>query len=117
MGNPSAPTLANIFLCNLEKRFLDTCPSEFKPVLYRRYLDDTFVLFRHQSHAALFVDYINGMHANIEFTAEIEKHNKLNFLDMLIYRENNKKIHQYTGNLVLRDSELHSLVLFHLYTK
>ena len=35
MGNPSAPTLANIFLCNLEKRFLNTCPSEFKPVFYR----------------------------------------------------------------------------------
>ena len=48
-------------------------------------------LFRHQSHAALFLDYINSMHANIEFTAEIEKDNKLNFLDMLIYRESNKK--------------------------
>ena len=49
-----------------------------------------FVLFRHQSHAALFFYYINSKHANIEFTSEIEKNNKLNSLDMLIYRENNK---------------------------
>ena len=32
MGNPSAPTIANFFLCNLEKCFLDTCLSEFTPV-------------------------------------------------------------------------------------
>ena len=55
-----------------------------------------FLDINHMLH--FFFDYINSMLANIEFTAEIEKDNKLNFLEMLIYRQNNKKNHQYTGN-------------------
>ena len=47
------PTFANIFMCFNEKFWLDECPDEFKPVFYRRYIDDTFVLFRHQSHPAV----------------------------------------------------------------
>ena len=42
MGSPLRPSLANTSMCALEKMFLDNCPSEFKPILYRRYVDDTF---------------------------------------------------------------------------
>jgi len=38
MGNPLGPTLANVFLCFHEQRWLDNCPSEFKPVFYKRYI-------------------------------------------------------------------------------
>ena len=41
MGNPLGPTLANLFLCHHETNWLSNyCPLEFKPVLYRRYIDD-----------------------------------------------------------------------------
>ena len=44
MGSPSGPTLANVFLCYHKKILLQSCPSEFKPVIYRRYVDDTIHL-------------------------------------------------------------------------
>ena len=46
MGSPLGPTLANAFLSYHEKTWLENWPSEFKPVLYRRYVDDIFVLFK-----------------------------------------------------------------------
>ena len=46
MGGCVSPTLAEIFLGHHESLWLDKCPPVFKPVLYRRYVDDTFLLFR-----------------------------------------------------------------------
>ena len=43
MGSPLGPTLPNALLCHYEKLWLDNCPTE-KPVVYRRYVDDIFVL-------------------------------------------------------------------------
>ena len=45
MGCPLRPTLANIFLCHWEELWLNKCPKQFRPTYYRRYMDDTFVLF------------------------------------------------------------------------
>ena len=50
MGSPLGPTLANVFLSYYEQIWLDECPKEFKPDYYRRYVDDTFVLFRSPEH-------------------------------------------------------------------
>ena len=50
MGSPLGPTLANVFLCYHEKIWLQNCPSEFKPIIYRRCVDDTFLLFRSKNH-------------------------------------------------------------------
>ena len=84
MGLPLGPTFANIFMCHHEVQWLEECPADFKPFLYRRYVDDTFVLFHDKSHAALFLDYLNSKHQNIKFTLENECNNKLNFLDISI---------------------------------
>ena len=89
MGNPLGPTLANVFLCFHEQRWLDDCPIEFKPKLYRSYVDDIFLLFSDQSHVNQFYNYINSKHSNIKFTSDIEKNNCLNFLDVDINRINN----------------------------
>ena len=45
MGSPLGPTLANIFLCYWEEMWLQKCPKNFAPVYYKRYMDDTFILF------------------------------------------------------------------------
>ena len=50
MGSPLGPTFANAFLCHYEQKWLDSCPYAFKPTLYRRYVDDTFLIFRKKSH-------------------------------------------------------------------
>ena len=45
MGSPLGPTLANIFLCYHETTWLKNCPKSFKPVCYKRHVNDIFVLF------------------------------------------------------------------------
>ena len=90
MGNPLGPTFANLFLCHHEKNWLDKCPLHFKPKFYRRYVDDTFILFSDPSHIPLFLNYLNSQHPNIKFTCENEAENQLNFLDVTVYRKDNK---------------------------
>ena len=60
MGSPLGSTLANVFLCYHEKIWLQNCPSEFKPVIYRRYVDDTFLLFRPKHHIEKFQNYLSS---------------------------------------------------------
>ena len=90
MGSPLGPTLANVFLCYHEKIWLQNCPSEFKPVIYRRYVDDTFLLFRLKHHIEKIRNCLNCQHKNIKFTSETENENSISFLDIKITRDNNK---------------------------
>mgnify|MGYP000314948357 CR=1 FL=1 len=55
MGNPLGPTLANILLSHYESVWLADCPATFKPAFYRRYVDDTFLLFRSREHVEPFL--------------------------------------------------------------
>ena len=84
MGGCISPTMANIFLAHNEERWLDDCPLDFKPVLYRRYVDDTFLLFRSASHVNKFHKYLNEKHSRIKFTVENENNGSLPFLDVLV---------------------------------
>ncbi|KAF7677257.1 hypothetical protein TCON_2655 [Astathelohania contejeani] len=88
MGSPLGPSLANVFLCFYEKAWLNDCPSCFKPVFYRRYVDDTFLLFSDISHINMFRDYLNKKHPNIKFTSELEVNNSLSFLDVKLANVN-----------------------------
>ena len=90
MGSPLGSTLANVFLCYHERIWLQNCPSEFKPVIYRRYVDGTFLLFRSKHHIEKFRNYLNRQHKNIKFTSETENENSISFLDIKITRVNNK---------------------------
>ena len=60
MGLPLGPTFANIFMFFYETKLLENCPSLFKPIFYKRYVDDTFILFRDASHPTLFHNYLNS---------------------------------------------------------
>ena len=88
MGNPLGPTLANAFLAHHEKNWLNDCPLTFKPILYRRYVDDTFLIFRSPLHIPMFLEYMNSRHSNIEFTSDVEEEGKLAFLDISIKHHN-----------------------------
>ena len=89
MGNSISAVLANIFMSHHEQIWLDNCPIEFKPVMYRRYVDDTFLLFRNANHVKTFQDYLNKQHDRIQFTCEIEKNNSLAFLDCSVTKHGN----------------------------
>ena len=59
---------------------------EFRPILYRRYVDDIFVLFENFDQAEKFKIYLNKKHKNISFLLELEENNKLSFLDIEVQR-------------------------------
>ena len=86
MGLPLGPTFANICMCAHEEQWLVDCPVRFKPLFYRRYVDDTFVLFSDLSHANLLLNNINSKYDRIHFTMECESANKRAFLDCKIHR-------------------------------
>ena len=90
MGLPLSPTMANVFLCHHEQDWLENCPAHFRPVYFRRYMDDTFTLFRHEDHVQQFLDYLNSKHSNMVFTSEIEQEGKLAFLDCTVHRNNDQ---------------------------
>ena len=90
MGSPLGPALVNIFMCSIKIKWLRDCPNEFKPVLYRRYIDDIFALFCSPDYADKFKEYLLSKHLNINFSKEKEKDGCLPFLDVNIFRENEK---------------------------
>ena len=90
MGSPLGPTLANIFLCYHESNWLKDCPKNFKAIYYKRYVHDIFVLFNKPERAQFFLEYINKKHKNIKFSIETELNGSLSFLDVKIFRENEK---------------------------
>ena len=86
MGSPVAPALANIFMSVLEQNFMNQCPAVCKPLFYKRYMDDTFVLFANSEKAAHLKNYINSRHPNIQFTMDKEQNCTLPFLDINVAR-------------------------------
>ena len=87
--SPLGPPLANIFPCHHETTWLKNCPKSFKPVYYKRYNDDIFVLFENLEQV-LFVNYINKRYKNIKFSFETEKDSSFSFLDVKICRKKDK---------------------------
>ena len=88
MGSPLGPLFANIFLSFHESNWLNNCPVNFKPLLYRRYVDDCFLIFQSADHIPQFLSYLNRQHPNIKFTSEVESSSTLPFLDISISRKN-----------------------------
>ena len=71
---------------------------ENKPLLpnvFKRYVDNIFVMFLCQSHLKEFVNYMNTKHPNIKFTSEFEENDSFSFLDVKITRRNNQYLRQF----------------------
>ena len=51
---------------------------------YKRYVDDTFVLFRSPHHLEKLNEYLNTKYADLKFTNEKEVSRSLTFLSVLI---------------------------------
>ena len=90
MGSPLGPSLANAFLSYHEKNWLNSCPQGFKPVFYRRYVDNIFVLFKSNDHLKYFQEFLNSRHINMSFSMQTGRQNKFSFLDIEVIREQGK---------------------------
>ena len=91
MGSSLAPILAEIYLSNFENKniFIDIPLKKF---FYYRYVDDIFMIIPSNISEKVFLNYLNSLDPFLKFTMETETQNKLNFLDVLIRKENNKII-------------------------
>ena len=89
MSSLSVPSLAIAFLCFHEQIWLTDCPEDFKPVYYRRYVDEIFAIFRSPDCLEKFTNYLNSKHKNIKFTYEKESTNSLSFLNISVSRSEN----------------------------
>ena len=89
MGSSLGPLLANIYMAHLEKEYFLKYKHPFSPSFYRRYVDDTFCIFRDENHIDLFLGFINSIDESIQFDKECEIENSLPFLDTIIKRNLN----------------------------
>ena len=90
MGSSLGPSMANAFLVYYENQWLDSCPNNIKPSVFKRYVDDIFVLFQNNTHLKEFETYLSSKHPNIRFTSKSEKDGMLDFLDISLTRCNDK---------------------------
>ena len=95
MGTPMAPAYANIFLGRIEKELLKEYKAltGIEPIIWIRYLDDIFFLWRDGSgslkHFQKFMQEFSkrkNMNTNLEFTFEAGK--SVPFLDTMVYLDN-----------------------------
>ena len=88
MGGSMGPVLANIFMCYMETKWLEQCPKGSKPLFYKRYVDDTFLLFNNLDQVQSFHTFLNSQHPNIKFTIELECEGKLPFIGISVSHNN-----------------------------
>ena len=75
-----APPYSILFMAELEEEIIKE--SEYKPYLWRSYIDDIFFSLEHgKNKSKSFTDKINKVHPTIKFTAEWSK-TSINFLDV-----------------------------------
>ncbi len=88
LGTHMAPTYTNIYMDWLERDLLKRYPGN-KPLLWKRFIDDIFGIWRGKEEELLhFFDWINHQprHSTIIFTPEYSTE-RINFLDVSIYKQ------------------------------
>lgn len=89
MGSPISPLIANLWMEDIENQAINT--AMFKPKIWLRYVDDTFCIIK-RDQLEFFLNHINSIHQKTKFTVELENNGCLAFLDVQIYRKEDKKL-------------------------
>ena len=74
--------LGNVFMVELENTLIPRMHQHVKK--WRRYVDDTFAYVKNES--IVYVLTLKSFHPNISFTCDKENNNQLQFLDVLLIR-------------------------------
>ena len=84
MGSPNGTLLADIMVNCVIDKAIERMPLDHQPKFFCRYVDDCFATFTNASFIGVFLRNLNSVHNQIQFTKEVESHNSLTFLDVLI---------------------------------
>ena len=87
MDSPLGPALANIFVGYQEAKLFNIAK---RPLVYFRYVDDTFVVFNNEEDCNTFSIHLNSLHPSLLFTHEKESNYSLPFLDVLVERHDSE---------------------------
>ena len=91
MGSPISPIVANLYMEEFEARAIQSSPNP--PLLWRRFVDDTFVVMKN-CHREEFLQHLNSVDKNIQFTSEEPgPEGALPFLDILIKPDQEGRLH------------------------
>jgi hypothetical protein len=77
MGSKAGPSIANIFVYILEKKWLDI----HKPLYYKRFIDDIFVILERNNYNAK-IDSLSKAFGSLKLNLIIDK--SVDFLDLNI---------------------------------
>jgi len=81
MGSLLSPVFANFLMEDFEERALEQ--ATHRPLCWFCYVHHTFVIWLHGvEKLERFLDHLNGLHRNIQFTMEMEKDHFPSFLDL-----------------------------------
>lgn len=84
MGKKFSPAYANIFMAEWEEGALAKCP--LKPLVYKRFLDDIFIVWTHGlTEFQNFFQTLQTHHESISLKFEVDQE-KVNFLDTTIFK-------------------------------
>ena len=90
MGSPLGPALADIFMCSFENKCLKDCPHSLKPVFYRRYVNDIFVLFSSLDQVEKFKKHLSSKYPNVKVLLEKESDGRLSLSPINIFHKKGK---------------------------
>ena len=77
MGSNLGPTLAAFAMDLVETKL------PFRPIYFRRYVDDIFAIFNSESDASSYLTLLNSCHSNLQFTMEKQNsEGSLRYLDV-----------------------------------
>lgn len=114
MGNPLGPLFANIFLSHYESIWLSESPV--KPILYRRYVDDTLWFLPTDANIQLLMNYMNTRHKNMRFTYETELDDCISFIGLTIKHETINNLHCYLTSVYKKPTSTALFTNFNSFT-
>ena len=86
MGSPLSPVIANIYMEHFKKLALASAP--FAPTVWFQYVDDTYTIWNHgEEKLEEFLNHLNSIHPNLQFTMEKEIDGQLPSLDVMVIRK------------------------------
>jgi hypothetical protein len=109
MGSPMIPPYANIFMYQLEKNTVYKYKDLGSLLLYKRYIDDVFIITNNSNITEL-QNELNSLHPSIKLTwTPPAKH--CNFLDLIVFSKNGK-LHT---NVFQKQLNTYAYLPFHSY--
>ena len=88
MGSPLGPVLAGIFMVEPERSLVPKLSNYIR--FWKRFVDDT-ISFANIEAIDHILTILNSFDPNVQFTYETEENSKLSFLDVMLFRKDNKR--------------------------